>query len=178
MPIFGMRDPCWQRLHATLAARHVEPAIVSIARIMTKIAHGCSGHSQGHSRSAGKDRRQYGRVPGREMRRGLFRTGLGVVLSYLRAARKSCHAPALNGSSGLVSVLESRTRTVLPSRPTSTHAPPLPPLKLDFRQQGSRVSIARSPLFGSGRGMLPWGVLPIVLVRTCRGSWLPGSAHR
>ena len=105
-------------------------------------------------------------------------TGDLLSTRYLSVARNATHAVWPNGSSGLSAVLESRTRMPLPSWPTSTHAPPLPPLRLDLRHCGSRVSIARSPLFGSGREMPPWGVPPIVLARIPRGSWSPGLAHR
>ena len=105
-------------------------------------------------------------------------TGDLLSTRYLMVAMNVIHASSLNASSGLFADLVSRTRTLPPSWPTSTHAPPLPPLRVDLRHRGSRVSIARSPLFGSGRGMPPWGVLPIVPARTCRASWLPGSGHR
>ena len=105
---------------------------------------------------------------------------LGLLLTppYLSLARKPVHATELNGNSGLLSVFESRTTTLVPCWPTSTHAPPLPPLRLALRQRGSRVSIAHSPLFGSGREMPPWGALQIVPARTCRGSSLTCSERR
>jgi hypothetical protein len=52
---------------------------------------------------------------------------------YLITVRKASHAARLKGSSGLSLVLESRTRTRPVAWPTSTHAPPLPPLRLDLR---------------------------------------------
>jgi hypothetical protein len=106
-------------------------------------------------------------------------SALGVMSAYLLSVvRKFAHAAWPNGSSGLSAVLESRTRTLPPSWPTSTHAPPLPPLRLDLRHCGSRVSIVRSPLFESVRGMPPWGVLPIVPARSCQESWRSSSQRR
>ena len=156
---------------------HLGPHIGRVACPVTKLVQQGSDRVQRHSRSWAdrsrkRERPQLGLA-------GAFRGSEVIALnSYLRAARNAFHAAWPNGSSGLSAVLESRTRTLPPSWPTSTHAPPLPPLRLDLRHCGSRVSIARSPLFGSGRGMPPGGALPIVLARILRGSWSPGSAHR
>jgi hypothetical protein len=115
---------------------------------MTKIVHGSHDAGQGHSRSVERSSGN-AKSPQRACHWGLFVIwAFSLPVSYLSVTRKSVHAPELNGSSRLpLSDLESRIRTLPPCWPTSTHAPPLPPLRLDLRHWGSRVSIAHSPLF-------------------------------